>query len=324
MPTPTRDRVKRTRRKFREEIFEGTDYPQTWDGFVGQVEAVDQLRTAVKSAILREDRLDHTLLASGAHGIGKTTLAQIIAYEMGVGYVAVSGPITIDEARKILKDMQDGDILFWDEFHLAVAGNRNRADWLLPMLTDHVLLSKDGPEQMPDITVIAATTDVGKLPQTIISRFMIRPILEYYTDEEASTIAERLAGRMKVRLRGQEILGRIAAASNNNPRDMRMIITAIRDMAVTGDGKVNFKRALLWAGLTADGLSRVAQDMLLVLLDSNEYTASLETIQAALGEPGPLRHPEQSLIQKGYVTITSRGRKLTESGIARSIELEKA
>lgn len=321
MPTPTRT-ARRTRRKFRDEIFEGSDYPRTWDGFVGQTEAVDQLHTAVKSAILREDRLDHVLLASGAHGIGKTTLAQIVAYEMAVGFVAVSGPITLDEARKILMEMRDGDILFWDEFHLAVAGNRNRADWLLPMLTDHVLLSKDDPEKMPDITVIAATTDVGKLPQTLISRFMIRPILEYYTDDEATTIASKLAARMKVRIAGDTVMKKIALASNNNPRDMRMILTAIRDMAVTGDGVVSLKKALVWAGLTHDGLTRVAQDMLLVLLDSSDYTASLETIQAALGEPGPLRHPEQSLIQKGYVTITSRGRKLTEAGIARSMELE--
>jgi len=324
MTTPTRVwGPRRTRRKVGNEIFEGSDYPKTWDGFVGQAEAVDQLKTAVRSAKVRRARLDHTLLASGAHGIGKTTLAQIIAYEMGVGMVAVSGPITLDEARKILMDMQDGDILFWDEFHLAVAGNRNRADWLLPLLTDHVLLSKDGPESMPDVTVLAATTDVGKLPQTVISRFMLRPVLNYYTPEEASTIASRLAVRMSVRLAGSAVLEKIAAAANNNPRDMRMIITAIRDMAVTGDGKVDFGKALLWAGLTRDGLTRTAQDMLLVLLDSPDCTASLETIQAALGEPGPLRHPEQSLIQKGYVTITSRGRKLTEAGISRSVQLEK-
>jgi Holliday junction DNA helicase RuvB len=284
---------------------------------------VEQLRTAVLSARYRNQRLDHVLLASGAHGIGKTTLAQIIAYELGVGVVTVSGPIALDEARKILKEMRDGDILFWDEFHLAVAGNRNRADWLLPMLTDHVLLSKDGPELMPDITVIAATTDVGKLPQTVISRFMIRPILDYYTDEEAAIIALRLSERMKVRVKSDTIMRKIATAANNNPRDMRMILTAIRDMAVVTGGKVDFSKALAWAGLTRDGLSRVAQDMLLVLLDSNDYTASLETIQAALGEPGPLRHPEQSLIQKGYVTITSRGRKLTEAGITRSMELER-
>ena len=283
--------------------------------------AVAQLRTAVQSAVMREDRLDHVLLASGAHGIGKTTLAQIVAAQMGTGMVAVSGPLTIDEARLVMRDMRDGDILFWDEFHLAVAGNRNRADWLLPMLTDHVLLSKNGPEPMPDITVIAATTDVGKLPQTIISRFMLRPILEYYTDEEGAQIAGNLAGRMRVRV-SDVILPKIARAADNNPRDMRMVLTAIRDLAVTSDGVVKFQTTLKWAGLTKDGLTRLAQDVMLVLLDSNDYTASLETIQAALGEPGPLRHTEQALIQKGYLTITSRGRKLTERGLGRALELE--
>jgi Holliday junction DNA helicase RuvB len=322
MPTPTRTASRRTRRKVGDEIFDGTDYPKTWDGFVGQTSAVEQLRVAVASALHRDRRLDHILLASGAHGIGKTTLAQIIAYELGVGVVTVSGAISVDDARKILMEMRDGDVLFWDEFHLAVAGNRNRADWLLPMLTDHVLLTKNGTDLMPDVTVIAATTDVGKLPQTVISRFMIRPVLEYYTDEEASVIAAKLAERMHVRVGGESIMTKIARAANNNPRDMRMVLTAIRDMAVVSGGPVNFRKALTWAGLTHDGLTRIAQDILLVLMDSADNTASLETIQAALGEPGPLRHSEQSLIQKGYVTITGRGRKLTDTGLTRAIRLE--
>jgi holliday junction DNA helicase RuvB len=307
-----------------EEIFAGTDYPMTFDGFVGQDLAVEQLQICIHSAKARGTRLDHTLLASGAHGIGKTTLAQIIAYELGAGFVAISGPVSVDDARTILMGMQDGDVLFWDEFHLAVAGNKNRADWLLPFLTDRELLTKRGTEQMPDVTVLAATTDVGRLPQTIISRFMIRPRLSYYSLEEATKICAQLTGRMKVRISSETALTRIARAANHNPREMRMILTAVRDLAMVGP--VNLDKAFEWAGLTYDGLSTECQEILLILLGSTAYTASLETIQAALGEPGPLKHHEQAMIQKGLITIGGRGRTLTDLGVERAqlLLLERA
>lgn len=323
-PTMQRDiKDKRTRGvlkpKYGSAIIAGTDYPQDWDGFIGQAQAVEQLRTSVASAKARGARLDHILLASGAHGIGKTTLAQIVAIRMGSGFITVSGPLSVDDARHVMRGMQDGDILFWDEFHLAVNGNRTRADWLLPMLTDHMLLTRAGAEPMPNITVIAATTDVGKLPQTIISRFMIRPRLEYYNDVEGAQICRALATRMKVRMSGDSTFRRIARAANNNPREMRMIITAVRDLAMAGP--VDLDKAFDWAGVTHDGLSRECVDILLVLVASPNVTASLETIQAALGEPGPLRHHEQTLIQKGLIVITGRGRALTEDGVSRAIEL---
>ncbi len=305
--------------KFGQEIFAGTDYPQTWDGFIGQEQAIDQLRAAVMSAIVRGTRLDHILLASGLYGIGKTTLAQIVANMADNGFVAVSGPLTVDDARAVLTGMRDGDILFWDEFHLAVAGNRNRADWLLPFLTDHQLLTKSGTEAMPDVTVIAATTDIGKLPQTIISRFMVRPKLESYTEAEGVLIARNLADRMRVNVRSDSAFTRIARASNCNPREMRMILTAVRDLALLGP--VDLRKAFEWAGVTYDGLSRECQDIMLVLLGSTKFTASLETIQASLGEPGPLKHHEQTLIQKGYITISGRGRVLTDDGVERAKRL---
>jgi Holliday junction DNA helicase RuvB len=305
--------------RYGEGIFTGGDYPQTWDGFVGQDEVIRQLKAVARSSRERAVPLEHILLASGAQGIGKTTLAQIIAFENNKGFVAVSGPLSVDDARAMLVQMEDGDILFWDEIHLAVAGNRNRADWILPLLTDGTLVTKKSVEQMPRVTVIGATTDVGKLPQTIISRFMIRPVLNYYTDAEGETLAVALADRMGIIFTDEANYSRVARAADNNPRDIRMILTACRDAGYSEGG--NLELAFKWAGVTPDGLSRVAQDMLMALLDSPDNTASLETVQALLGEPGPLRHPEQKLIQKGYVVITGRGRKLTDRGRDRAIEL---
>lgn len=309
--SPTAPRPKRGA-----EIFAGTDYPQTFGGFIGQGMAVEQLQVAIHSARTRRARLDHTLLASGAHGIGKTTLAQIIASEMGVGFIAVSGALTVDDARSILMSMQPADILFWDEFHLAVQGGKHKAEWTLPFLTDGTLLTKRGTETMPDVTIVAATTDVGRLPQTIISRFMLRPRLHYYTPDEGALICAQLCGRMKVKLKGEKVLARISRAANNNPREMRMILTAVRDLALTGP--VNLEKAFEWAGLTYDGLSNECQEILLVLLGSINYTASQETLQATLGEPGPLRHHEQLLIQRGLMVVTGRGRALTDEGVERA------
>lgn len=313
--------IQRLRPKYGDEIVAGTDYPSTWDGFIGQVEAVEQLRAAVKAALHLDRRLDHILLASGAHGIGKTTLAQIVACQLGTGFIGVSGALSVDEARTIISSMRNGDVLFWDEFHLAVAGNKNRADWLLPMLTDHVLLTKRGTEPMPDITIIAATTDVGKLPQTVISRFMIRPRLDYYTLSEGVLICQNLAARMKINIIGNDSAwSRIATAADNNPRTMRQILTAVQNIAIT-ESQVDLDKAFKWAGVTHDGLTDTAVDMLLVLIGSPNFTASLETIQASLGEPGPLRHHEQLLLQKGLIQITGRGRALTEAGVERVSEL---
>lgn len=310
--------------RFGDAIFGDGDYPRTWDRFIGQTQAVEHLRAHIASVERRgADRLDHILLASGLHGIGKTTLAMLVAAHARTldtiigstpGFVQISGPLTVDEGRDVIADLQDGDIVFWDEFHLAVSGGRNRADWLLPFLTDHVLLTQAGAEPMPNVTVIAATTELGKLPQAVISRFMVKPRLVGYTDDEGAVLAGNLADRMRVDLPGNARRD-VARAANNNPRDMRTVLSAVRDLPDSFD----LDLALSWAGFTRDGLSTVAVEMLLVLLAAADHTASIETIQAQLNEPGTLRHHEQTLLQRGFLSITSRGRVLTDAGIARAV-----
>jgi Holliday junction DNA helicase RuvB len=302
-PTPTKP------------AFVNGDYPTEWSEFIGQVPAVRQLKVAIASAVARDVRLDHILLASGAHGIGKTTLGQIVACQMGTGFKAVSGPLSIDDARSVLGRMRDKDILFWDEFHLAVQGNKSRADWMLPFLTDSVLLTNTGSVRMPQVTVIAATTDAGKLPQTITSRFMLRPRLDMYTDEEAIAICRKLSQRMGVAVDAVDYPA-IVRAANNNPRDMRMVLTSLRDQ-VAAIGDYDLRLSFEWAGLTEDGLTREALEIMQVLYIEPKRTMSIESIQATLNEPGPLRHHEQILIQRGYVLVTGRGRMLTEAGAAR-------
>jgi len=301
-------------------IFEGLDYPREWSGFVGQEEAREELIVAIASAIARGTRLDHILLASGIAGVGKTTLAYLVAYNMGVGITATSGPLTMEKARDMIRAMQDGDILFWDEFHTAVAGNKNRADWLLPFLTDGAFYTDRGVEQMPDITVIGATTDAGKLPTPLLSRFMITPTIERYTSGEAAAICRQLAGRLKVTVPA-EALSDIAEAANNNPRIMRKILGRVRDLGhAYPETHPNLEKAFKWSGMSADGLTQIARDILLLLYGATDHTSSVDFLRKQLGEPGPIDHQEQELFQRALLTITGRGRKLTDAGLVRARE----
>ncbi len=302
------------------EIFEG-DYPCDWSAFVGQERAKEHLQAAISSARARGRRLDHVLIASGMAGVGKTSLARLVAGSMGAGFQELSGTISVDEARPALQVMEPGDVLFIDEIH-QVSGVKG--EWLLHLLQDGRLLTGRGAEPMPDITVVAATTDPQRLPRTILDRFVIRPTLAPYTDEEAVRITCELAARLGF---GSGVIPTpepgdllaMARAGNNSPRSIRALLATYRDTRFAG-GEYSLDLALTWAGTTRDGLDNTAQEYLLVLA-ACEGQASLATISGQMGEPGPLRHTEALLGMRGYVTIEGRGRKLTTAGVQRVGEL---
>ncbi|MGH3494829.1 MAG: AAA family ATPase [Sciscionella sp.] len=301
------------------ELFAANDNPQDWAGFVGQVKAKEQLMVAVASAKARDTRLDHVLLASGIRGVGKSTLATLIAAQMDAGLICTTGPLDADKGRRLICSMDDGDVLLIDEVHTLVAGGKSKAEWLLPFMTEGSLYTDEGAIECPDVTIIGATTDAGKLPETIISRFMIKPKITAYSDAEGEQLAGNLARRMCVAA-PERTFAPIARAARNNPRDMRSILTAVRDLLLAfGESELDLDKALEWSGFSADGLSQVARDILVVLAVQPKHTASLESLQSLLGEPGPLRHHEQMLLQEGLVTITGRGRTLTEAGLTRAL-----
>jgi Holliday junction resolvasome RuvABC ATP-dependent DNA helicase subunit len=302
-----------------DDIFAG-GYPSSWDAYVGQGQAKEYLQAAVAAAEATGDRLPHVLLRSGHAGIGKSTLPRLIAGQLGVGLLELSGKIKIGDARTALRSCEDRDVVFIDEIHqtAGVAG-----EWLLHLLQDGRLVTGRGTEQMPNVTVIGATTDAQKLPLTILSRFKIRPTLAPYTDEEAVLIAASLARRMGFGTRKMPMpppgdLKALAMAGNNSPRDIESLLTAYSTTAYSGGTSV--ERALQWAQVTWDGLDDIAQMYLKVLVEC-EGTASEATIKALLNEPGPLRHTEQLLRQREYLEITSAGRRLTEQGLLRARQL---
>jgi Holliday junction DNA helicase RuvB len=299
-----------------EDIFEGTDYPREWSGFVGQDDAKEQLQIQIASAKARNARLEHTLFASGTHGIGKSTLAALLAHKAGVGIQETTGPLDVDDARRLIKPMKDGDILFIDEAHNL----GRKGEWLLPFMTSGKLYTSSGAIETPNITVVAATTDRGRLPQTILSRFMVQPDLVPYTPDEGARIAANLAGRLGVTLPRGKTAERIAVAADYNPRAMRQILTGVRDLQFARpETHPNLEKAFEWAGVSGDGLTTLAREFLIILLTAKDHTASIESIKAQLGEPGPLKHEEQVLLKRSLITITGRGRQLTDMGRTRAV-----
>lgn len=299
-----------------EAIFGDGPYPHKLSEFIGQDVAKEQLMTSMLSARRREAPMDHTLLASGYPGIGKTALAKIIANMLNVGYAEVGGTVTVKDIRPILHSMEDHDVLFIDEIHRMVSSGKRNAEWLLQVLQDGVLALPTGTERIPRITVIAATTDAQKLPETILSRFPIQPTLEPYTLAQAVEITKVTARKLEVTLDpGQH--HRVAAAANYNPRMIGRILRVMRDMQVAGlQTEDMVAHALDWTGVTSDGLTRIAQDYTMLLYGYGG-TAGVATLKAALNEAA-LDLTEKLLIQKGFIVVTPKGRELTKLGVARA------
>lgn len=304
-----------------EEIFEGTDYPRDWAEFVGQEDAKEQLQVAAASALHRRVRIDHVLIESGMHGVGKTTIAKLLAATTDVGILECTGPIDFEDGRKMLLSMQHRDIWFIDEAHRLTAGNRSRSDWLLPFMTDGHLLGPRGAIEVPDVTLVAATTEAGKLNGPLRSRFMLTPELVPYSPEEGARICEALAERMRIDV-PVEFFVPISVAADQNPRMMRKILTKVRDLSTVGS--LDLGKAFRWAGVSYDGLTTIAREILLLLLLADNNTLGLSTIQGKLSEPGPIGHHEQQLLQRQLVDIVGRGRKLTPMGLERAQEEAEA
>ena len=306
-------------------------YPKSFSEFVGQEQARLQLIAAIGSAYKRGTSVDHILLASGQPGIGKTTLGRLVAHKIQRGFFEVGGTVTEKDMQMVLKQMEDGDVLFLDEVHRLVNRGKAKAEWLLQLLQDGVIVTPRGVVVAPQITVIAATTDAQKLPETILDRFPIKPVLLPYTEAEACRIANTTATRLGfgdlIPMPAQsEWLAGVARACDNNPRRMTQLLVAVRDVALASDNAnlseaegYDLSTALEWNGLTEDGLSRTSQDYLLVLF-AYDGTAGLPSMKAALNEE-QLRHTEKQLIQKGFIKVTSRGRELTDLGMDRAMQI---
>jgi Holliday junction DNA helicase RuvB len=306
-----------------------SQYPHRWNEYIGQKRAKDSLRIAAKSARMRRKALDHVLIAHPEPGIGKTALAVLTASEINRPARVVSGPMTSDQARWVFSEMQDQQLLIYDEFHRLFEGGKKSWAWCLNYMQDGLITGPLGSESMPRVTIIATTTEGGILPRAVVTRFLVRPKLVPYTHAEGARIAQRMGRDV---LDGLPDLQRseamaLARGAASNPRAIRQLLTVLRDLTVTGtlphNGRYDIKGLLRWEGITDDGLDPVAQQYLVALATELGGVAGERTMVDRLQQPGGISTVERLLMDRGLVAKTRTGRALTRAGMIRARQLMK-
>ncbi|TVQ56499.1 MAG: Holliday junction branch migration DNA helicase RuvB [Rhodobacteraceae bacterium] len=296
--------------------------PETLDAFVGQEAAKANLRVFVGAARKRGEALDHVLL-HGPPGLGKTTLAQIMARELGVGFRMTSGPVIAraGDLAAILTNLEARDVLFIDEIHRL---NPAVEEILYPALEDFALdlVIGEGPGarsvriDLPPFTLVGATTRLGLLTTPLRDRFGIPVRLDFYTVGELTRIVDR-AARLMGAPADPDGAEEIARRARGTPRVAGRLLRRVADFAVMeGDGRVTralADRALTRLGVDAAGLDGADRRYLLLLAEAYEGgPVGVETIAAALSEARDAIEEviEPFLLQQGFIQRTPRGRML--------------
>ncbi|WNO54608.1 Holliday junction branch migration DNA helicase RuvB [Stakelama saccharophila] len=296
--------------------------PKSLDEFVGQQGARDNLRVFIDAAKARGDALDHVLFF-GPPGLGKTTLAQIIARELGVGFRATSGPVIAKsgDLAALLTNLEEGDVLFVDEIHrLAPAVE----EVLYPAMEDRALdlMIGEGPSarsvriDLPKFTLVGATTRQGLLTTPLRDRFGIPVRLNFYSVAELQKVVTRAAGLLDLHV-APEGAAEIARRSRGTPRIAGRLLRRVRDFAnVAGEETVGAKVAdAALNRLEVDSLGLDAMDRRYLGMIADIYRGGpvgVETLAAGLSEPRDTIEEviEPYLIQLGLVARTARGRCL--------------
>ncbi|HEY1146053.1 MAG TPA: Holliday junction branch migration DNA helicase RuvB [Allosphingosinicella sp.] len=300
--------------------------PKSLDEFVGQRAARENLRVFIDAAKARGDALDHVLFF-GPPGLGKTTLAQIIARELGVGFRATSGPVIAKsgDLAALLTNLEDGDVLFIDEIHrLAPAVEEG----LSPAMEDRALdlMIGEGPSarsvriDLPKFTLVGATTRQGLLTTPLRDRFGIPVRLNFYTVEELERVVRRAAGLLGLVL-ADDGATEIARRSRGTPRIAGRLLRRVRDFAqAAGAGEVDANvadGALTRMEVDALGLDAMDRRYLTMIADIYKGgPVGVETLAAGLSEPRDTIEEviEPYLIQLGLIARTARGRCLNGRG----------
>lgn len=304
--------------------FENNIRPQKLDDYVGQVDVKENIRVFVEAAKMRDESLDHVLLY-GPPGLGKTTLAHIIANELGVNIKTASGP-SIEKGgdlAAVLSTLEPGDVLFIDEIHRMP---RIVEEILYPAMEDFqldIIIGAEGSTKsikinLPPFTLVGATTRSGDLSSPLRDRFGIICKLNYYTHEELKDIVKRTSGIVGIDIDDDAAM-ELAKRSRKTPRIANRLYKRVRDFAmVGGDEVINLdvtKKSLDRLKVDSYGLDEIDIEYLTSLIQKfNGGPVGLETIATSIGEEVTTVEDvvEPFLLQEGFVKRTRSGRMATE------------
>jgi holliday junction DNA helicase RuvB len=298
--------------------------PKKFDDFTGQKKVLENLEVFVSATKKRGEPLDHVLL-HGPPGLGKTTLANIIANELGVGFKITSGPVLDKpgDLAGLLTNLEKGDVLFIDEIHRL---SPVIEEYLYSAMEDYVIdiLIDTGPNArsvqiaLNPFTLIGATTRSGLLTAPLRARFGINSRLEYYDAKTLTSIVERSSEILKIGI-DEAAAYQIASRSRGTPRIANALLRRVRDFAeIKGSGSIDTPIttiALEALNVDTNGLDEMDNKILLTIIDKfSGGPVGLSTIATAVGENAETLEEvyEPFLIQEGYIMRTPRGRKVTD------------